>query len=94
MRGTLGRWIMTPPGLPPAVKEFRPLVYQEGNAYCCVLGPNPQAGVAGCGSSPQDALMDWNEDFKRRIQNKANVHRNEVTQFLLDSLAISKKDVW
>lgn len=47
----------TKPELPDVVQEFRPTVYKDGDAYCCFLGPDPQAGIFGCGRSVEAAVM-------------------------------------
>jgi hypothetical protein len=31
----------------PSVKEFKPAGYKDGDAYCCILGPDPMAEVFG-----------------------------------------------
>jgi hypothetical protein len=80
--------------LPKAVREFRPLVFQEGDLFCCVLGPNPQIGVFGCGATQEEAIKDWNEDLKRKIRDGAGRTQNEVTQYILDTMSLSKNDIW
>ncbi|MHA4810830.1 hypothetical protein ACX0G9_22170 [Flavitalea flava] len=84
-------------GWPQSFKEFRPVLYQEGNLFCCLLGPDQKIGIFGCGETKEEAIKDWDCDFNRRIKlAESHTHNinNEVTQFLLDSLATHKKDVW
>jgi hypothetical protein len=53
--------------IPDSVKIFKPLVYEDGNGYCVILGPDPQVGIFGCGPTPKEALWDWDkhlDDFK------------------------------
>ena len=52
------------PDIPDSVKQLRPVLFQEGDAYCCLLGPDPQAGVFGCGSSAKAALQDWDKNLQ------------------------------
>lgn len=33
--------------LPESVKTLRPLFFEDGTGFCCVLGPDPQDGVFG-----------------------------------------------
>lgn len=50
-----------------AVYIFRPVVYEDGNAYCCILGPDPEAGVFGSGTTPKDAMEDWENHVRELI---------------------------
>ncbi|MGN6491179.1 MAG: hypothetical protein ACTHLE_04225 [Agriterribacter sp.] len=45
--------------LPAVAKIFKPVIYKDGTAYCCLLGPDPQAGIFGCGETPKEAVIDW-----------------------------------
>lgn len=78
-------------GVAEPVKEFRPLIFKDGNAYCVVLGPDPQAGVFGCGASVDDALHDWTQHFKE-IASKGG--SDEVSRYIIDTLQTSKQEVW
>lgn len=55
------------PELPSVVKQLRPAMYLDGNAYCVILGPDPQAGVFGCGNTPAQALDDWTVHLNQRL---------------------------
>jgi hypothetical protein len=46
---------------------LHPIVFKEGNMFCCLLGPNPQTGVMGCGDTAELALADWNEQLKEHL---------------------------
>jgi hypothetical protein len=50
--------------VPESVKTFQPLLYKDGDSYCCVLGPDPQLGIFGCGQTPIQALQDWDKHLK------------------------------
>lgn len=47
---------------------LHPTVFHEGNAYCCILGPDPVEGVFGCGDTPEQAVSDWDETLRLRLQ--------------------------
>ncbi|MCW3109949.1 MAG: hypothetical protein JWQ09_4455 [Segetibacter sp.] len=53
--------------LPETVKTLRPLVFKEGDGFCCLLGPDPQAGVFGCGQTPREALDDWDKHLHEKV---------------------------
>lgn len=55
--------------LPVSVKNLHPLLFRDGDSYCCVLGPNPAEGVFGCGKTAKDALVDWDNNLQERIKN-------------------------
>jgi hypothetical protein len=58
--------------VPESVKTFQPLLYKDGDSYCCVLGPDPQLGIFGCGDTPIHALLDWDKhlkDYKPKDEN-------------------------
>jgi hypothetical protein len=58
--------------IPESVRILKPLLFLEESegelrAYCVVLGPDPQAGIFGCGDTPNEALQDWDnhlQEFK------------------------------
>lgn len=52
-----------------AAVALQPVVFAEGDSYCCLLGPDPQAGVFGCGDSPDEALKDWDKNLQERLLN-------------------------
>jgi hypothetical protein len=68
------------PDIPASVKQLRPVVFREGNAYCCLLGPDPQAGVFGCGSSAKEALQDWDRNLQ--ALKKSGNETDEVLQYI------------
>ncbi|MBW8683495.1 hypothetical protein [Chitinophaga rhizophila] len=78
--------------LPKEVKELRPAVYLDGDAYCVILGPDPQEGVFGCSCTKEGAIEDWRNHLLSRI-----AHPSEEDNFALeviDMLKTSKNDVW
>lgn len=66
----------------PCVYTFRPVVYEDGNTYCCILGPDREAGVFGSGTTPKDAMEDWEKHVEELI---AGPNKNTSTaQYILD----------
>ncbi len=67
--------------LPQSVHALHPLLFKDGNSYCCVLGPDRQAGIFGVGDTPGKALWDWDMNLKLRVLE----HRegDEVAQFII-----------
>jgi hypothetical protein len=55
------------PILPELVRRFKPSVWREGEKVCCLLGPDKQTGILGCGESVEDALQDWTTEFHFRL---------------------------
>jgi hypothetical protein len=74
------------------IRELRPVVFQEEDSFCCLLGPDPQAGIFGCGNTPQEALSDWQKHLKERVQQP--IGNDEVAQYVYDTLNASNKKVW
>jgi hypothetical protein len=58
---------------PEAIKVLQPIVFQEEGSFCCVLGPDPQSGIFGCGDTAERALLDWNTHLQQ-----AMVHNEEA----------------
>jgi len=52
--------------IPDSAKTFQPVLFKDGDSFCCVLGPDPQEGVVGCGQTPVDALKDWDKNLQER----------------------------
>lgn len=74
--------------IPASVKEFRPAVFKDGNSFCCLLGPDPQKGIFGCGSTTDEALADWDLDLKERAKDpKAG---DQLDEYIQDALATSQ----
>ncbi|HUH18187.1 hypothetical protein [Albibacterium sp.] len=78
--------------LPKTVKIFRPLLFNEGEGFRSVLGPDLQKGIVGYGDSLDEALLDWDKNLKERIKSK-NIN-DEVAQYVIDTLNTSVNDVW
>jgi len=75
------------PSLPEHARQLRPLIWHDGDAYCVLLGPDPQSGVFGCEKSLEAALDDWNNNVRERLAHPRN--DDEVAQFIKDNLNAS-----
>jgi len=78
--------------VPVLVQDLKPQVYKDGDSFCCLLGPDPQAGVFGCGNDVDAALNDWVLHLRERIA-KPNPD-DAIAMEITDYLSMSKKDVW
>lgn len=78
--------------LPAHVRNFRPVIFQDGNLVYCFLGPNMQEGILGLGESIAAAMQDWEQKLQERIAKPSE--DDQVAREILDNLSISKKDVW
>lgn len=52
-------------------EALKPRFFIDGDMWCCMYGDNLQDGVAGFGKSPHDALLDWNNQFKKNLKPNA-----------------------
>lgn len=68
-----------------AAKELRPVVFKEGDSFCVLLGPDPQAGVFGCGSTPKQALSDWEDHLQEHLAGAGD--DDEIVQHVKSVLA-------
>ena len=55
--------------LPASVQHLKPSIFREGNAYCVILGPDPQSGIFGCGDTLEEALNDWTITWRMKARN-------------------------
>jgi len=78
-------------GVPQPVKEFTPVIFTERDAYCVLLGPDPQVGVFGCGCTVDEAVSDWLEHYKDAAARPGN---DEVGQYIADTIATKKENFW
>jgi hypothetical protein len=63
-----------------AAELLHPVVFEEGNMFCCLLGPNPQTGVIGCGKTPHAAVLDWDSRLKKHLDTAGDA--DEVVQYV------------
>jgi len=48
-------------------KLLQPIVFKDGDSYCCLFGSDPQAGIFGCGDTAIDAVEDWNKNLQDHL---------------------------
>jgi hypothetical protein len=70
--------------LPETVRKLKPAVYKDGDSFCCLLGPDPQEGVFGCGDTQDEALADWNNHLVDRVAKHAP--GDEIADFVIERL--------
>ena len=70
--------------LPEAAGILQPVVFYDGNAYCCMLGPRPQEAVYGRGETPHIAITNWDRDLQRRLHNPSQ--SDELTNYVIQKL--------
>lgn len=51
------------------VSLLKPKIFIDGNKWCVLYGKNIQDGVCGFGSSPQNAIYDFNKAFIKEIED-------------------------
>lgn len=51
-----------------ATQTIKPLVYKDGDSFCCLSGKDPEVGVFGCGDSPEEAIKDWREALSNELE--------------------------
>lgn len=47
---------------------MRPRIYIDGDRWCALYGDNIQDGVAGFGTSPAEAMADFDERWGRSLE--------------------------
>lgn len=57
-------------GIPATAQLFKPVIYKDGTDYCCLMGPDPQKGIFGCGETPGEAVDDWAQDLEERLERQ------------------------
>jgi hypothetical protein len=62
--------------LPQSVRELKPTVYLEDkNTFCCILGEDPEAGIFGCGRTPFEALLNWDQHLQQKAAGERAILR-------------------
>lgn len=65
---TIDPTLIVPIPLTGVASVLHPTVFHEGDAYCCILGEDPVQGVFGCGNTPEEAVKDWDETLRIRLE--------------------------
>lgn len=84
---------LSAPGMPKSAGELLPVVFQEEDSYCCLLGADPTVGIFGCGDTPEAAVKDWAADLKRRLDSPS-LEDDETALYARDVLKANPNDVW
>lgn len=69
--------------VPKSVRILKPTLYQEGTGtYCCILGEDPQAGIFGCGNSPEAAMESWDRSYQELLYHDPQLqqHNHSVSE--------------
>lgn len=51
-----------------AAKYLNPILFWDGEKYCCLLGPNGDVGLLISADTPIRALRQWNISLVMRLQ--------------------------
>jgi hypothetical protein len=77
---------------PESVRKLRPLVFNEDDTICVILGPDRHEGVAGSGATIEEALKDWDAQLSDRIRyHKGD---DEIALYIIDAMKASVNKVW
>lgn len=79
------------PSLPKAVRQFKPVLFEEDDHFCCILGPDMETAVIGRGPTEDEALHNWVIDFRQRLESTNP--NDSLAQYLKDTLSASKYDI-
>jgi len=82
------RWIAEDATLPHVL--MRPRLFIDGNQWCALYGSGVQGGVAGFGSSPRDAMCDFDSKWSKRLSGGGDSPetRHSATAALLQQAAM------
>jgi len=50
---------------------LKPSLQRDGNQWCVLYGDDLQVGIAGFGDSPHKAVLNFNADWHKNIESKA-----------------------
>ncbi|SNS16436.1 hypothetical protein [Pseudomonas segetis] len=48
---------------------YRPSISVDGNQWCALYGDDLQSGVAGFGDTPEQAMADFNKNWREPLRN-------------------------
>ena len=60
------------------------MLFQDGDGYGCLWGPDFHEGIFGHGETAMEALNDWDRHLRDRIKTKD--HEDGVAQYILNVL--------
>lgn len=50
-----------------AVEKLKPKVYQQGDVFCCLSGPDQETGIFGLGDTVDAAIHSWKSALEERF---------------------------
>ncbi|WP_114791317.1 hypothetical protein U0035_00240 [Niabella yanshanensis] len=71
---------------PPLVRELRPIIWEEGPSYCCLLGPDFREGILGYGPTIEEAVADWELHVQERLEH--HEPGDEIAAFIEETLQV------
>ena len=77
--------------LPQYVNEFKPLLFKNGEIYFAVLGSDLKNGICGKGETPEDALMDWNDQLREVLRGPDL--DNPAIRYVLETINALKREI-
>jgi hypothetical protein len=77
--------------LPQYVNEFKPLLFKNGEVYFAVLGSDLKNGICGKGETPEDALMDWNDQLREVLRGPDL--DNPAIRYVLETISALKREI-
>jgi len=78
--------------LPKSAKKLQPMVWKDGDTFCCLLGSDPQSGIFGRGETPLLAIVDWDSRLTTRLAEASE--DDEVVQYVKDVYKADDTEVW
>lgn len=82
----------TTPDTNRTLRTLQPVVFKDRDVFYCHLGEDESSGILGSGHTPYAAIKNWEIELQRRIDH--HEEDDELAEFVIDSLKISKDDVW
>lgn len=52
-----------------AVQKLKPKVYQQGDVFCCLSGPDQETGIFGSGDTIDAAIQSWKSALEERFRH-------------------------
>jgi hypothetical protein len=56
--------------LPKSFYDLKPTIYKDGTAFYCFFGLDDNPGIFGSGSSPEDAVRDWDDHLNEVLRSQ------------------------
>ena len=78
------------PSIPDSVRLLKPILYTNETGYFCLWGSDPKQGVYGCGISQQEAITDWVNHLKERLEG--DLTNDPLGQRLAEQMVHAKVD--